>query len=169
MTTNDILKRIRYAVKMNDETMLGMIEKGGVPVSRRELDSWFLNEEDEGYAECDKVVLSALLDGMIVSYRGVREELSTISSDNVVSGKMAFAGQDVEILDNNLILKKIRIALELKEEDLIAIMQLSNVNLSKNELTALFRKKGHKNYRECMDQFLRNFLAGLAKYRRSGT
>ncbi|MBU1079865.1 MAG: DUF1456 family protein, partial [Spirochaetes bacterium] len=67
-------------------------------------------------------------------------------------------------LDNNMVLKKIRIALELKEEDMIAVMRLAGADLSKNELSALFRKKGQKNYMECMDQFLRNFLSGLARF-----
>jgi len=62
-----------------------------------------------------------------------------------------------------MILKKLRIAFELKEEDLLAAMKLGGMEPSKNELSALFRRKDQKNYKECMDQFLRNFLAGLAK------
>jgi uncharacterized protein YehS (DUF1456 family) len=69
-------------------------------------------------------------------------------------------------LTNNAILKKIRIALELKEDDMLAILKLADVDLSKSELTALFRKEGHKNYKECGDQFLRKFLRGISiRYR----
>lgn len=176
MTDNDALKRIRFAMKMNDATMLEMLESGGMRVPPATLDSWFLKEEDEGYAECPKAALSALLDGMIVRFRGPREPGAKAGA-SVASGASEASGAaqtdaaapvpaDPEHaeLDNNIILKKLRIALELKEEDLMAIMKLSGVELSRNELSALFRRKGQANYRECMDQFLRNFLAGLARY-----
>jgi len=64
-------------------------------------------------------------------------------------------------LNNNAILKKLRIALDLKEDDMLAIMKLAGVVISKSELRALFRNKGHKHFKECGDQFLRNFLQGL--------
>ena len=58
-------------------------------------------------------------------------------------------------------MKKLRIALDLKEEDMLALMGLAGVKISKSELNALFRNKGHKHFKECGDQFLRNFLQGL--------
>lgn len=64
-------------------------------------------------------------------------------------------------MNNNDILKKLRIALELKEEDIIEILKLTDFELSKSELSALFRKEGHRNYKECGDQILRRFLDGL--------
>jgi uncharacterized protein YehS (DUF1456 family) len=69
-------------------------------------------------------------------------------------------------LSNNEILKSIRIALELRDDDLVGILRLAGVEVSKSELSALFRKPGRANFRPCGDQFLRNFLVGLtAKYR----
>lgn len=70
------------------------------------------------------------------------------------------------MLTNNDILKKIRVALELKDEDIIHILKLSEFDISKSELNALFRKPDHPNYRECGDQLLRNFLNGLITYKR---
>ncbi len=64
-------------------------------------------------------------------------------------------------MTNNDILKKLRIALELNESDLIEIFRLSDFEISKAELSALFRKEGHRNYRECGDQIMRRFLDGL--------
>ncbi|PKL24538.1 MAG: DUF1456 domain-containing protein [Candidatus Melainabacteria bacterium HGW-Melainabacteria-1] len=157
MNTNDILRRLRFAVKVNDATMMEMMALAGSTVKREELDSYFKKEDEEGYSECPKVVLSALLDGMILKYRGPRP---------AAEGAKAPA---LDMLDNNMVLKKIRIALQLKEDDMIAIMKLAGIELSKNELTALFRKKGQKNYMECMDQFLRNFLTGLGQYVRAAT
>lgn len=65
-------------------------------------------------------------------------------------------------ISNNLILKKLRIALDLREEDMLSILELAGFPLTRPQLSALFRKEGHKHYRECGDQILRNFLAGLA-------
>ncbi len=155
MNTNDILRRLRFAVKVNDAAMLEMLGLAGVKTTREVLDSYFIKEDEPGYVECPKPVLSALLDGMIVKYRGPRPGAET-------AAPVAPAA-----LDNNMVLKKIRIALQLKEEDIIAIMKLAGIELSKNELTALFRKKGQKNYMECMDQFLRNFLTGLGHHVRA--
>jgi len=159
MNTNDVLKRVRFAVRMSDAGMMEALALGGRPISREELDSYFLKEEEEGYALCPRNVLEALLDGMITKKRGVRESAPGAQSAQVPSARAAAAAT----LDNNMILKKLRIAFELKEEDLLEAMKLGGMELSKNELSALFRRKDQKNYKECMDQFLRNFLAGLAK------
>lgn len=154
MNTNDILKKLRFAVRLSDPVMLDMLAAAGSPVGKDTLDAWFLPDDDPAFRECPRASLAALLDGMILAYRGKRE------------GAPIHPKAEAEPLDNNLVLKKLRIALELKEEDLVSIMKRAGVDASKNELSALFRKKGQRNYVECMDQFLRNFLAGLAGYRK---
>jgi len=70
------------------------------------------------------------------------------------------------MLTNNDILKKLRVALELKDEDIVHILKLAEFEVTKSELTALFRKPDHPNYKECGDQLLRNFLNGLVTYKR---
>jgi uncharacterized protein YehS (DUF1456 family) len=111
-------------------------------------------EDEEGFVNCSDDVLGYFLDGLILHKRG-RKEIKpgeTRKSDSR--------------LTNNTILKKLRIALELKEDDMLGILKLANVDISKSQLTALFRKEGHKNYKECGDQFLRKFLKGLSiRYR----
>ncbi len=64
-------------------------------------------------------------------------------------------------MTNNDILKKLRIALELKDTDIIEILKLADFEITKAELSALFRNPDHRNYKECGDQILRNFLNGL--------
>ena len=64
-------------------------------------------------------------------------------------------------MTNNDILKKLRIALELKDTDIIEILKLADFEITKSELSALFRNPDHRNYKECGDQILRNFLNGL--------
>jgi uncharacterized protein YehS (DUF1456 family) len=155
MNTNDVLKRLRFAVKISDAAMMEALALGGSPISREKLDSYFLKEEEDGFALCPRGALEALLDGMIAKKRGAREEAP--------SAARAASQPTAAPLDNNMILKKLRIAFELKEDDLLEAMRLGGAELSKNELSAFFRRKDQKNYKECMDQFLRSFLAGLAK------
>lgn len=64
-------------------------------------------------------------------------------------------------MNNNDILKKIRVALSLKDHEILEILKLSDFEMSKSELSALFRKEDHPNYKECGDQVLRKFLNGL--------
>ncbi len=65
------------------------------------------------------------------------------------------------MIGNNDILWKLRIALKLKDTDIIEILKLADFEITKTELSALFRKEGHENYRQCGDQILRRFLDGL--------
>jgi uncharacterized protein YehS (DUF1456 family) len=111
-------------------------------------------EGEEGFVNCRDDVLRYFLDGLILYKRGRKE---------IKPGEMR---KPDSRLTNNAILKKLRIALELKEDDILAILKLADVDISRSELTALFRKEGHKNYKECGDQFLRKFLKGLSiRYR----
>jgi len=107
-------------------------------------------EGDEGFIDCSDAVLAAFLDGLIIKRRGKRENLPPSPS----------FGPEFH-LSNNDILKKLRIALELKEDDVMAIMKKAKANVTRSELSALFRQKDHKNFKPCGDQFLRNFIAGL--------
>jgi uncharacterized protein YehS (DUF1456 family) len=159
MTTNDVLRRLCFALKLSDPAMLEMLELAGKPLDKGLLAAYFIKEEEPGYTPCPDAVLEALLDGMIVKYRGRKED-----APGGTAPQPSTSTRSSPILDNNTILKKLRIALELKEEDLLAIMRLAGVDVSTHELSALFRKKDHRNYKPCMDQFLRNFLAGLARH-----
>ena len=64
-------------------------------------------------------------------------------------------------LSNNDIFKKLRVALKLRDDDIVKICSLVDFKVTKSELGAIFRKEDHPNYMECGDQFLRNFLNGL--------
>jgi uncharacterized protein YehS (DUF1456 family) len=154
MTYNDILRTLRYALNMSDAAMLDIFNLSGHALEPSNLAGLLKKEEDRGYRICSAAVLGWFLDGLITRNRGKRE----IAPDRV-KGPAA-------PLNNNAILKKLRIALELDEENMLGIMKLANITVSRSELTALFRKKEHKNYKECGDQFLRSFLKGLAvRYR----
>ena len=76
------------------------------------------------------------------------------------------SAKKLRMLTNNDILKKIRVALELKDEDVVNILKLADFDITKSELNALYRKPDHPNYKECGDQLLRNFLNGLIIFKR---
>lgn len=87
-----------------------------------------------------------------------------VCSDPLVRGEVVFFHHrdlafDCSAFD--IVLKKLRVVFELRDDDLQAILQAADLPMSKSELSALFRAPEHKHYRECGDQVLRNFLRGL--------
>ena len=149
MNNNDILRRLRYALDISNPTMIEIFQLSGCTIEQSTLVKLLKKEEEEEFISCSNPLMAFFLDGFIVSRRGRRE------SDTEQPPKPDAS------LNNNAILKKLRIALDLKEDDMLALMKLAGVTISKSELSALFRNKGHKHYKECGDQFLRNFLQGL--------
>jgi uncharacterized protein YehS (DUF1456 family) len=69
-------------------------------------------------------------------------------------------------MSNNDIMKKLRVALHLRDDDIIHILKLVDFSISKTELSAFFRSEDHPNFKPCGDQVLRNFLNGLVIYKR---
>jgi len=154
MTYNDIIRRIRYALDISDVAMVKIFKLSGHKFFRSEVLNLLKKEDEDGFIECSDALMADFLNGLIIQMRGRQE------------GKAEPPAATAGLLTNNAILKKLRIALALQEEDMLAIMQLADAPVSKAELSALFRKAGHKNYKDCGDQFLRNFLKGLTlRYR----
>jgi uncharacterized protein YehS (DUF1456 family) len=152
MTNNDIFRRLRYALDLSNPAVIEAFKLSGKEIGQPEVISLLKKEGDEGYLECSDPVLESFLDGLIALKRGKRPGEPGATSTGGLS--------------NNDILRKIRIALELKEADMLTVFKLAEFPTSKSELTALFRTKGHENFKECGDQLLRNFLKGLTvKYR----
>ena len=112
------------------------------------MSAWLKKEEDEGFVKLNDEMFSVFLNGFINFKRGKRD------------GEQP---KPAKKLNNNMVFQKLRIALNLKAEDILDILKLANFSLSKHELSALFRKPGNKNYRECKDQILRNFLLGIQR------
>jgi uncharacterized protein YehS (DUF1456 family) len=156
MIHNDVLRRLRYAFNLTNEQMLDVFKLVDYEIPVEHLLNLLKKEEDAGFILCRDSVLCLFLDGWIISRRGRQE------------GEHKYGLLVGETLSNNDILRKIRIALELKDEDMTAILELADLNVSKSELSALFRKRGHRNYKECGDQFLRNFLVGVTRRYREG-
>ena len=153
MTNNDVLRRIRYIFDYSDKKMMAIFSEGGLEVTRERISQWLKKEDAPDYASCNDYSLASFLNGLIVHKRGKRE------------GELPVAEKQ---LGNNAILKKLKIALNFRSDDILEILQLAGLSVSQHELSAFFRKPGHKHYRECKDQFLRNFLHGLQLRYRSG-
>jgi len=147
MITNDVLRSVRYMLDLSDAHVVSIIAMADYEASQEDVAAWLKKEEEEGFAECPAVALAHFLDGLVIFKRGKNENPPAEPPKLSVS--------------NNMVLKKLRVAFELKEENLHEIMEAAGFKISKPELSALFRKEGHKNYRPCGDQFLRNFLKGL--------
>lgn len=149
MNNNDILRRLRYALDISDPGMIDIFKLSGCTIEQPTLIKLLKKEEDDEFISCSNPLLSLFLDGLIIHRRGRRDSQADHTHKPDAS------------LNNNAILKKLRIALDLKEDDMLATMKSAGVDISKSELSALFRNKGHKHFKECGDQFLRNFLQGL--------
>lgn len=151
MTNNDILRRIRYTFDFDDSKMMNLLSFEEQPVDREEMSNWLKKDDDPAFQECKDVQLAIFLNNLIDENRGKKEGAQP---------------QLEKHLTNNIILRKLKIALNLKDEDILDMMTLAEFTISKHELSALFRKKGHKHHRVCKDQILRNFLQGMQiKYR----
>ncbi len=148
MINNDILRRLRYALDINDATMIEIFALSDYAITREDLLDLLKKDDEEGFAALDNRRMNLFLDGLIIHKRGKQENPVAKTPD--IS------------LDNNSILKKLRIALAFKEEDMLNTLKLADFQLSKGELSAFFRQKDHKHFRKCGDQVLRNFIQGLA-------
>ena len=156
MTNNDVFRRLRYALNLNNQAVVEAFRLSGMKMGQADITSLVKKDDEEGFRECADEVLQAFLDGLIALKRGKRE------------GADDKPAPSPEELTNNDVLKKIRIALSLKEDEMLAIFKLAKFPVSKSELSAVFRAKGQDNYKPCGDQMLRNFLKGLTMKCREG-
>jgi uncharacterized protein YehS (DUF1456 family) len=146
MTNNDVLRRIRYVFDFGDDKMIKLFAQAECAVTREQVSNWLKKEDRDDFQVLDDSLLATFLNGFINDRRGKKDGAQPEPETR---------------LTNNIILRKLKIALDLKDDDILAIMKLAGVSLSRHELSAFFRRAGHKHYRECKDQMLRNFLRGM--------
>lgn len=149
MTNNDILRSIRYMLDLSDPKVaeLAQLADADLEIDKEVVQRFLKKEEDADYLNCADRVLACFLDGLVIQRRGRNERQPARPVESRIS--------------NNIVLKKLRIAFELRDDDMHAIFAEAGFPISKPELSALFRQPGHKHYRACGDQILRNFLKGL--------
>jgi uncharacterized protein YehS (DUF1456 family) len=151
MTNNDVLRRIRYTFDLDDSKMIAVFGLAGKDVTRAQISDWLKKEDDPDYQRCDDQQFATFLNGLIVDKRGAKDGPQPVPEKQ---------------LNNNIIFRKLKIALNLQADEVLQLVNQSDFRMSKHELSAFFRKPGHKHFRECKDQVLRNFLKGMqVKYR----
>ncbi|AJD92182.1 hypothetical protein JMA_28650 [Jeotgalibacillus malaysiensis] len=172
MTNNDILIRLRYALDIKNTEMIEIFELGGLTLTKEEVlkiltkiddDDFYEDydepQETETFIKCTNSMLESFLNGFITFKRGPQKDKNgqTVKQDRSIKNHASV---------NNVLLKKVKIALSLTGEEMIEIFEKAGLTVSKGELGALLRKEGHKNYKPCGDKYARNFLKGLTlKYR----
>ena len=154
MNTNDILDKIQKALDLTEEEMLQTYELESYSMTKEHLGNLLKRHQDKAFTSCSYEELGVFLDGLVTLKRGPSPKKPT--DDKAVE------------LTNNLILKKLRIALELKEAETEIIFGLGDAVLTKQELKSLFRKEGHKNFKTCSDELLTAFLDGLDEFYYTG-
>jgi uncharacterized protein YehS (DUF1456 family) len=171
MENQDILIRLRYALDIKDTDMVEIFKLGGIQLTKEEVQKMLTktnNSQDhetdnsgdiagsEENITCNDRMLESFLNGFIIYKRGKQEPKAGQPTKPVWSNEGV----------NNILLKKVKIALELTSEDILGILEAAGVKITKGELSAVLRKEGHRNYKVCGDRYARNFLKGLAiKYR----
>ena len=155
MTPNDVLRSLRYSLNVHDYGMMDIFALSGVAVTKEQVAAWLKKDDDDGYAQISDELAASFLNGLIIQRRGAK--------DGVIP-------QPEKRLNHNIMLRKLKIAFDLKDDDIISLLEQADFRLSKSELSAFFRRPDHKHYRECQDQVLRYFLRGIQlKFRPSAS
>lgn len=172
MNNNDRLVRLRYALDIKDAEMVEIFKLGDKEVTIEEVQQMLAKSnnsqtetEEDTYKEneyvrnCNNDTLEAFLNGLIVYKRGRQE-----TKPGETKKHQSMIKNDRSV--NNVLLKKVKIALSLTSDDMLDILDEVGVYISNSELSAVLRKEGQRNYKECGDRYARNFLKGLAlRYR----
>ena len=146
MDNNDVLRRLRYSFELDDSTMIKLFQHCDVTVTRAEISAWLKKEEDPEVVQINDAQMATFLNGFIVEKRGKKNGQTPPPETK---------------MNNNIVLAKLKIALGLQSEEIIALITMAGLTISKHELSAFFRKNSHKHYRSCKDQILRHFLKGV--------
>ena len=150
MQTNDILFKITKALSLEVKEIIEAYKLASYEMSEERVINILKRRQDKGFEEATFEELGVFLDGLVRLKRGMSEK--EINEDEIVE------------LTNNLILKKIRVAMELKEAELVILFALAEVDITKRQIGSLFRKEGGKNFKACSDELLNAFLYGLDEF-----
>ncbi len=147
MNKNLILCYLQEILKFNEEDFMKMLCLVDVKVTSEEISSWLKPMDREGHEELSDKMIGFFLESLILLKRGKKEGIEDRSLELPVT--------------NNLVLKKLRIAFDLRDEDISSLMAKSGLTVSPKEWSPYFRNKKHKHFRKCPDNFLEAFLKGL--------
>ncbi|TFG65883.1 MAG: DUF1456 family protein [Nitrospirales bacterium] len=146
MNNNHCLRRIRYILDFSDSKMIDIFAQANQTVTRAEVSAWLKKDDDADFVECPDTMFATFLNGLINAKRGKKEGAQAVPEQR---------------LNHNIIFAKLKIAFNLQADEILSILALADMRISKHELSAFFRRPDHKHFRKCQDQILRNFLKGL--------
>lgn len=166
MNNNDILVKLKQALDIKDTDMVEIFKLGGIDLSKEEVQKMLIeskeNSDDgdshdvmEESIKCKNGTLESFFNGFITFKRGERDSKPGQSETPALS---IIGNKNI----NNIMLKKLKIALSLSSQDMLDIFKEAGDLLTKDELSNLFRKEGHKHYKRCDDKHAMKFLDGLA-------
>lgn len=149
MINNDVLRSLRYMLDLGDAHVVAItrLSDPDTTLDPARVAALLKKDGEPGFEPCDDATLAHFLEGLVFHRRGRDESQPRRPVEARIS--------------NNLVLKKLRVAFELKDADMHAIFDAAGFPVTKPELSALFRQRDHRNFRPCGDQLLRNFLKGL--------
>jgi len=142
------MRRLRYTFNFNDKQMVALFASVDVVVTREQISQWLKKDNDSDFIALYDTQLAIFLNGFINEKRGKKPGAPAVPEKR---------------LSNNIIFTKLKIALNLQAEQIIALLEQVDFRISKPELSAFSRKVDHKHYRECKDQVLRNLLQAIDK------
>lgn len=149
MTNNDALRSIRYILNANDLLMVEIMALGGADCDLRTMMDYLERDDSPNFISCPDEMMARFLNGLVSHKRGVDPTRPT---------------PQIEIpVTNNQILKRIRVAFKLTDEDILSRLMSEGLPFRKSELNALFRKENHENFRTCGDQILKKLFKSLSK------
>jgi len=146
MNNNDKFKNLQSIFNFSNEDVVDIFNLTKAVITNKQLDNWSSKKNEANYVAMKELDLVSFLNGLIIKNRGPQDKIPPTSNQK---------------LTNNIILKKLKIALNLKSNDVKDILSSAEQTLSNHELSAFFRKPGHKNYRPCQDSLLESFFKGL--------
>ena len=146
MTNNYVLSLLMNSLKLDKVDILKSYKLADKKITQDDVDDILREPSDEKFILLSDEGFELFLNGFIVYKRGPSDKKGK-------KQKIYFS--------NNIILKKLKIALNLKDEDIVAIFENDGLEITKSQLTAYFRRDGHINYRKCSDSLLKRFINGL--------
>tara|TARA_R110002124_G_scaffold70290_4_gene188710 strand:- start:70283 stop:70762 length:480 start_codon:yes stop_codon:yes gene_type:complete len=146
MTNNEVLQHIRYIFAFSNERISAIFKLAECTKTDDEINNFFRKNGEPAFTRIADNVLASFLDGLIIEFRGAK------------AGAQA---QLEQVINNNIIFNKVKIALALKADEIISLLSSAELTLSKHELSAFFRKPEHKHFRSCNDDTLLKFFNAL--------
>jgi uncharacterized protein YehS (DUF1456 family) len=149
MRTNDIFRKIVQSLPLDTPQIQSLFAPSDIDLSDKDVANLLKTDYQPGFEAMPEYILIIFLNNLIDQERGKKADA------------VAEAIEKHAKISNNDVLKKLRIAFVLHEQDLRGALKLVTIELTKSDLAALFRKAGHEHYKACDDELVLDFIEGI--------